>query len=49
MADLISPILDNPVEIIIGLFSFATSETSFKSVNSNEEILYKFGLNIFKK
>ncbi len=48
-ADLISSKLANPVERITGFFIFAISVTNFKSVISNEEILYIGGLNLFKK
>ena len=48
IASLISLFDAKPVEIIIGLISFATSLIKFKSVISNEAILYIFGLNCFK-
>ena len=48
MASLISLFDARPVEIIIGFISFATSLIKFKSVISNEAILYIFGLNCFK-
>ena len=47
-ADFISFMLERPVEIITGFFVLAISLIKFKSVISNEEILYTLGLNFFR-
>ena len=47
--DLISLIVDKPVDKMMGFFNFAISFTNLWSVNSKEAILYMGGLKVFKK